>query len=298
MKNLEYIPDFFDYRDDVLLKRFPDERIREHPFYKNLIDYVLLNRSPIFYDISEPREHFSFSGAYHFQTIRSYDDVYNPETRRSIFYLHDFTHSLFPLPQNAREVSLEEFTKQFIYQERLASTETEVMLYYRIPGIRETVFTDEKIYYDVMLERGMPEPSPSEFLEHRNRLVEDPEYGRKHLSAEEDQGILRFFQIWNTLTPKWCAERWETLLTRDIPEYDWERFDVETYIPAIENFRLPEKEECQRRYERNLMRNLNMAAAILREPWEITEAKDIEARLMSLEDKAFFPEDKRKKTVL
>lgn len=296
MKNLNWIPDFEDYREYVLREFFPDERIKSHPFYRNLIDYVLVNRAPIFYDISEKREHFSFSGAYHFQTIRRYEDADNPTARMSIFFLHDFTHSLFPLPQHAKGVSLKEFTDQFIYQERLASTETEIMLYYRIPGFRETVFTDERIYYDVMAERSMPEPMPADFLEHRNKLVTDEEYGRKHLSNEEDADILRFFQIWKTLTPKWCEERWQTLQVRNVPEYPWEKFDAETYIPAIENFRMPNQKECQRFYERNTIRNLNMAAGILQKDWKVYASDEIDERFQYLEGKAFFPEDKREKS--
>lgn len=295
MRNLVWTPDFNEYREKVLAEYFDEPLITTNAFYSNLIDYVLVNRSPIFYDISEPREHFSFSGAYHFQTIRRYLDQPGSKTRQALFFLHDFTHSLFPLPQHAANVSLEEFTEQFIYQERIASTETEVMAYYRVPGLREKIFPDEKIYFDVLKERGITQPNPAEFLEHRNLMVTDAEYGQRHLPEEENIKILQFFQLWKDLTPKWCGERWRTLQSRNIPEYDWERSDVNNYEKLIKNFTLSENNDLnQRLYERNTIRNLNLGLGVLKEERRIKDASEIQGGFDYLEGKAFFPEDIRK----
>ncbi len=276
MQNLSFFARHDDYVAHLFEERFREPLIRDHPFYANLIRWVADHRSPIFFDISDPSEHFAFSGAYHFESVRAYDgDI----TRQSIFLAHDFTHLLFPFPHDMRTVTADEFVELFTYQERIASTETELLAYYRVPGLREKVFPDEKLLFDVMIERGEEQPSAAAFLPHRNALILDDPYGDEQLGDHPE--ILAWMRSWRTLTPKWCRARWADMQSRDVPTFPWERLSVDTYEAVIAGY--DGSSGSQDRYERNVLANLQMAYALMgrhdEAPTRFSEAVDAIAAL-------------------
>lgn len=277
MRDLTFYPTYRGYRTAVR-ERFEWSFLR-HPFYNNLINYIINTRAPIFYTISDPSEHFAFSGAYHFETKR---ERYPNKFRENLFWIHDFTHLLFPYYHDVYNVSEYEFTNTFIYQERLASTETEVFAYYRIPELREKVFPDEKLYYDVIRERqcfgpayqsrpwmdpletgwnGHRKPNAVDFLTHRNALVNDDAYGEAELGDYPE--ILAFFRRWRTLTPKWCGQRYKSMVGKRLPTMHFERLNAGNYEARIENY---SEVGNQDDYERITLFNLNRAFAML--GWE------------------------------
>ncbi len=270
MRDIEFYEKREDYEESIISNFLPI--IYENDFYRNLIHLTIDHYTPIFYRISHPSEHFGFSGAYHWETRR---ERYPNKARENLFWLHDFTHMLFPYPYDVFHVSEAEFLRQFTYQERISSTETEVFAYYRVPGLRELVFPDEKLYYDVLLEEGWAyngeirdgrvKPDAVEFLEHRNRLVLDDEYGDVMLGRYPE--ILAFFQQWRRLTPKWVGERYADVvkLRRRLPEYDWLRLSVNTYESYIRRYHYKRNahDRSQSRYQENVMRNVLVAYAIM-----------------------------------
>jgi hypothetical protein len=268
MKNMVFYPDFRDYKQSIF-DMFCDKDLINHPFYQNLALFVCDHRSPIYYDISDHDEHFAFSGAYHFMTRRLYAGEEGQLTRQSIFFMHDFTHLLFPYPHNVLTTSLEQFIHAFTYQERIASTETEIMSYYRVPHLREKVFSDEVILFDTL---GPMRPNPAEFLAHRNRLIMDDDYGKEHLGSYPQ--VLKWMQSWRYLTPTWCEKRYWSVKDKNIPQYNWRTLNVSNYESVITNYKhVP----AQTRYERNILRNLSMAYALLdlpNPPTCFSEAKD------------------------
>lgn len=253
MKNLNFYPDFKDYKESIF-NMFQDKDLAEHPFYKNLILFICDNISPTYYDISDPDEHFAFSGAYHFMTRRMYENKEGSKTRQSIFFLHDFSHLLFPYHHSVEGVSVEDFTNAFVYQERIASTETEIMSYNRVPGLRSKVFSDERILFDVLDEK----PDPVEFLAHRNRIIMDDAYGQQHLGEWPE--LLAWMQSWRRLTPKWCQKRYDSMLDKSVPQFDWPKLTVENYESTIADYiHIP----SQQRYEQNILQNIAIAFALL-----------------------------------
>lgn len=293
MRDLVFYPTVEEYREAVR-GRF-DPLFLNNPFYSNLIDLVVDTRAPIFYTISHPSEHFAFSGAYHFETEREkYPNVF----RRNLFWLHDFTHMLFPYAHDVYDVSEAKFIDMFIYQERLASTETELFAYYRIPELREKVFQDETLYYDVIKDRdwwgkdhnpGHLKPSASLFLPHRNKLVTDDAYGQYELGEwpNEHPDILKFFQQWRRLTPKWCGERYKSMVGVRVPDpvRSLRYLNDSNYECQVSIYRWKGHQE---NYERTTLDNLTRAYAML--GWENppTRWRHVPDAFDSLEGAVFF----------
>lgn len=292
MRDLQFYDTLAKYQQSIY-NRF-DPMFLDNPFYRNLIDYTIQYKAPIFYKISHPSEHFAFSGAYHFETEREkYPNIF----RRNLFWLHDFTHMLFPYAWDVYDVSEKKFLDDFIYQERIASTETEVFAYYRIPGLREMVFEDEELYYDVMRKRGEyalarpgkplsahGKPDASQFLAHRNKLVMYDDYGQVELEYHPD--ILKFFQQWRRLTPKWVGERYKSMVGIRIADVRGSNgFYVSTYEREISEY---VSSATQEQYERVTMANIRRAYEILGWSDPPTRWRHVPEALHSLEGAVFF----------
>lgn len=259
MRDISFFDKKSDYEDWMFNEVFSVKEITNCDFYRNLIQFIIDHRSPIFYTVSHPSEHFAFSGAYHFETRR---ERYPNKVRECLFWLHDFTHLLFPYTHDMWTTSEAYFTEQFIKQERAASNETEVFVYYRVPEIRGMVFQDEKLYHDVLVERGQTDkPATLPFLEHRYKLVENDEYGERELYDYPE--ILRFFRQWRRLTPQFCNERYRSMAGVRVPSFPWKRLSIDRYEEVISAYA---SESTQEDYERNILHNLQMAYALM--GWE------------------------------
>lgn len=284
MRDLEFFPDYREYKDHIRTTVFTENWVWETPFYRNLVNFVLDHRAPIFYTVSDSAEHFAFSGAYYFETRRQ---RYPSRTRENLFWLHDFTHMLFPYAHDVYEVPESLFLQDFWYQERIASSETEIMAYYRVPGLREKVFPDEKLWYDVLRERGWikypsaqtgkimrlhlgdKKPDAAKFLDYRIRVQMEDEFGERELGDYPE--ILQFVKQWRRLTPKWITKRYKSLVGLRVEQYPYDRnFDVHNYEQRIGNYHLTKGSEAdhyqQERYERVIMANVRMAYDLLQWP--------------------------------
>jgi hypothetical protein len=292
MRNLEFFTEVDDYEDHIWSTIFTEDWVYNTPFYQNLVHFVLDNHAPIFYTVSDAVEHFAFSGAYFFETRRV---RYPSKTREQLFWLHDFTHMLFPYAHDVYEISEKDFLAQFWYQERIASTETEIMSYYRVPGLREKVFPDEKLWYDVLRERnwinpydgfvisGDEKPGADLFLQYRIRVQMEDEFGQQELGNYPE--ILKFVQQWRRLTPNWISKRYKSVagMRIEAPQRD-RNFHAWNYEDRILSYdrraREIGKEARQENYERHIMENVRMAYDLLQwggkpEKWRhIPEAID------------------------
>src|SRR3989344_5832118 len=139
MKNITLFRTKKEYEDFVFEKIISDTTLNTHPFYRNLVQFVLDSKAPLFYWQTDPSEHANFSAYYHFVLAR---DTYKDETIRSMYFLHDFTHMLFYYPHDVKSVTEEEFENAVLLSEYAASNETEIFIHYRVPGLRDKVFVD------------------------------------------------------------------------------------------------------------------------------------------------------------
>lgn len=254
MRDLRFFARLEDYRAFVDEEIFAEPLIREHPFYRRLIDFVLCERTPLFYEISHRSEQFGFSGTYHFQTIREYPDA----GYESLFFLHDFTHLLFEYPHDLRGWSREGFERIFTYQERLASNESEVLVHFREPRLRASVLPGVRMWADVLRERGASQPDATTLYAVRDRLVMDDAFGDDVLGGEPE--VLAWLRAWRTRTPKWCDARYERLRDVPAPRFPWRRLSGGSYEAEIAAYR---PEWSQKRYETHTLRNLALGYALL-----------------------------------
>lgn len=297
MRDLEFFPTHTEYVDHLWSDVFTEPWVAETPFYANLVHFVADHYAPIFYKQTDRSEHFAFSGAYHFETRRQ---RYPNKARECLFWLHDFTHMLFPYAWDVYNVSERDFLEQFRYQEWLASSETEVFAYYRVPGLRNLVFEDEKLYYDVIRERGTygqrlkqhsakTKPDVVDFLAHRRLLVMNDEYGQDELG--EFPEILAFFQQWRTLTPKWINGRYRSLAGKRIHEFPWRRLNGENYERIISEYDAdarPSEDAREHDYKQHVMANVVAAYDLLGWDNPPTRWRHIPEALSELEGAVFF----------
>lgn len=264
MRDLAFFDKQADYIDWMTNDVLAEVKGWDSPFYNNLIDFVLHTRTPIFYTISDPSEHFAFSGAYLFETRR---ERYPNKTREALFWMHDFTHMIFPYPHDLWKVSEAEFLNTFWYQERLASSETEILSYYRVPGLRAKVFPDEKLWFDVMIERGEEKPKADQLLHRRIRVQMDDDQGERELGEYPD--ILKWIRSWRTLTPKWVNQRYRSMAGVRVPTIRRPIYGASTYEHGIGDYAGHSNYNnftTQDDYERSVMANIHVAFAIL--GWE------------------------------
>jgi hypothetical protein len=256
MRDLLFFDKKADYDDFMINNVLAEVKTWESPFYDNLIQFTLDSKSPIFYTISDPSEHFAFSGAYHFETRR---ERYPNKTREALFWLHDFTHMLFEYPHDLFNVSEREFIDLFWYQERIASNETEILSYYRVPGLREKVFPDELLWYDVKAAHGDPKPTPRQMLDTRRAIQEGNDFVAE-VEIGDHPDILKWVRSWVRLTPAWCSKRFRSMAGIRVPTRNIPRRTVDDYEHLLNHYR---SVATQDDYERNVMHNIHMAFAIL-----------------------------------
>lgn len=279
MRDLEFFETKAEYEDHIWSSVFTEPWVRECDFYRKLITFIIDHRAPIFYTVSDKDEHFAFSGAYYFETRRQ---RYPDRTREQLFWLHDFTHMLFPYAHDVYEISGKDFLDQFWYQERIASTETEVLAYYRVPHLRERVFPDEKLWYDVIRERGWHDPytateydnkfvtpgnlkpNPATFLDYRIRVQMEDDFGQQELGDYPE--ILKFVTSWRNLTPRWVNKRYASVAGLRVEQFPYDqRFDAHNYearILAYDEENRPGEEQ----YQALVKANVRMAYDLLQ--WE------------------------------
>lgn len=82
MRDLVFFAKKGDYDDYIKYDLMAEATSWGCPFYDSLIQFTLDRRAPIFYTISDPSEHFAFSGAYHFETRR---ERYPNKVRENLF---------------------------------------------------------------------------------------------------------------------------------------------------------------------------------------------------------------------
>ncbi len=257
MKKIKLFKTKKEYEDFIWSEIFTEKLIAEHPFYRNLIQFVLDARSPIFYYQSGASEHSNFSTYYNFQLIR---ETYTSETLRSMYFLHDFVHALFYYPYDMSSVTQEEFNDVIILGEYAASNETEILIHYRIPGIRQKVFQDIKIFFDALKERAIPMPPVQSLLQVRKSIIETDILDPFFFVKPEDRPIRETFKTYRG-NKAWCKERYEASLKIKNPtEYFYEFLTPINYERVISSYHTTAD---QKEYERLILMNMRLAFSVL-----------------------------------
>jgi hypothetical protein len=123
------------------------------------MDFIIDHRSPLFYEQSFEYEKPHFTQYRNFSIIRDYDNTYLSD----MYYLHDFVHMLFEYPLHVKKHSVLSFYEKLILNEQIASNETEIETYNRLPDMRAKTFP-HKIFYDTLVENDATKLSFEELL--------------------------------------------------------------------------------------------------------------------------------------
>ncbi|MEO6327224.1 MAG: hypothetical protein ABIT01_13130 [Thermoanaerobaculia bacterium] len=257
MRDLRIFATKLAYERHVFTELVSDPLIAEHPFYRRLIQFVLDGKAPLFYLQSDPTEFRNFSAYYHFILDR---ETYTNETLRSMYFLHDFTHMLFYYPHDVSSVTQEEFEEAVISSEYAASNETEVLVHYRVPGLRERVFQDRRIFFDLLRERGVAQPPVHSLLHLRKTLVErdvlDPYFFQDARDAPVRETLKSYAG-----NGAWCKHRMrEIRRLKDPTEYFYRFLTPTNYERVLASY---ESTATQESYERVTLRNLRLAYELL-----------------------------------
>lgn len=249
-----------EYRADFVARALPDATIRDHDFYRRLIGWVVDHRTPLLYEQDHPNEYTNLSINFNWLLLRDYTSTMlgAPETILTMYVVHELAHMTHWLPIRLGELSAGEYADQFTRSEYRASNETEILMHYRIPDLRPTVFRNQRIVYDVLRERGMLQPSMVRLCNLRPLFVEDTVLDG--FFGDGDAEIAARFKKYAG-NRAWARERFgairEYFARTDLPQGDGLTNDeyedvLRTYEPSL----------TQERYERNIVTNIRLGFAM------------------------------------
>lgn len=258
MKNLIILPTIEEYRAFILEKIVAQRTIQEHPFYHNLIEFIVDHRSPIFFEPSDECEYAHFTQSFAFILMRK---GYENRTIEDLYYLHDFVHMLFGYPLQPRSFTIDWFRTVALYNEYIASNETEIMTYYRLPELRKKTF-EFPILFDFLFEKSDAKPTVKELFETRKNYID---YGKlpAFIKTEEAKEVLSFLsrfkdnneawvKLWYYKFPAIEPDLFSERLTLPIRNYD---SLIYSYVPV----------NSQKLYEDNILHNIRYGLSLLGE---------------------------------
>lgn len=280
-KNLEDYKRFI--RDNIVINR----EFYENDFYRGLIDFIIDNRTPIFFYPSKDYEYAHFTQYFNWVLIR---DNYDNSYIKDLYFLHDFVHMVFFNPLNPRVFSVEEFRNISVSNERVAANETEIFVYYRLPELRNRTFKFH-ILYDYLRARykNIPEVEEVEIL--RTKLIE----GKKvpyFLNNRDGKRIVAFLRRFKDNNKLWAKLWWSNFPQNrskylknqiSLPPLDYERF-LRNYRPSL----------TQEGYEKNIIRNITLGLEMLGKKNFPGDNEDVNKYLSLFENKIFMENTAKK----
>jgi hypothetical protein len=260
MRGIRIFPTAEEYVEDFLARGLPEESIRTNDFYRRLIGWVIDQRSPLLYEQDHPDEYTNLSINFNWLLLRNYAQTKlgPPQTILSMYVLHELAHMTHWLPTRFDELSAGEYADQFTRSEYRASNETEILIHFRIPALRATVFTDQRIVSDVLHDKGIEQPSMNRLCNLRPLFVEDTALDGFFTGPDADIAA-RFKRYAGNR--EWARGRFEAIrqyfTTIDLPQgsglTNTEYEDVlHAYEPSL----------TQAKYEQNMITNVRFGYAM------------------------------------
>jgi hypothetical protein len=255
MKDLKLFPTLAEYRNYIHTEIIKTDVFKNHPFYRGLIDFVIDHRSPIFFKGTKEHEYAHFTQYFNFVLMR---DNYPNDFIRDMFFMHDFVHMVFDNPLNPKDYSFDYFCEIVNYNEYVASNDTEILTYYRIPEFREKSLP-YKILYDLLIEKYKTAPSVETLLNIRKAIVFDETDGGLG-STDVSEKIFSFLRKFKENNKVWC-ELWYNGFPKIPAPYAHKRtcLSLKDYVQVLENY-MPEHNE--ERYRFNILTNVQTALSL------------------------------------
>ncbi len=246
MKNIRWFETLKEYRQFIKDEIVVSPIFYEHPFYRGLIDFIIDHRTPVFYYASEEYEYSHFTQYFNFVLIR---EGYN----------NRFVHMVFDNPLNLSDLSFEYFCEIANHNEYVASNDTEILTYYRLPDFRSKSL-DYPILYDILKNKYSETPAINTLLDLRKNIIADNDVG---LSGEQAAGVLAFIKKFKENNSVWCR-RWYD----DFPKIKTDYYKKRLCLPLLEydiflqNYTSINSEEL---FQKNVLENIRTGLAMLGE---------------------------------
>lgn len=257
MKNLRFFDSHQDYEEFVFTDVFRTDVFRTHFFYRRLINWVLVNRTPVWFDYSDASEHAHFTQYFGLFLRRNY---YENPVIHDLYVLHDMVHNLFEYPMYPRSMPFEKFANLAIDHEYVASNETEIMVYLRVPGLRERTFP-KPILYDLLCDHWYDAFNPQSLLALRRSLASSASHWALF---NKDNGARDIQKYMSRVSANWV---WSALWYDQVP-YVYTRpawadkalyLTHDNYVSVLSEY---DGALDQETYERNLTSNASMWARL------------------------------------
>ena len=255
MKNIQLFKRKEIYEEFVFNEIFKDERIKRHPFYRNLIQFVLDAKAPVFYEQTDTSEYANFSAYYNWVLRRA---GYTNPTIESMYFLHDFAHMMFDYPYDMSSVSEDEFNETVITNEYAASNETEILAHYRVPGLRQSVLQDRRIFFDTLTDMGLSQPTVHQLLGMRRLLIETSTLDFLFSKPEDEQVIAQLKSYSGNRA--WCKTRFQQVVDLNPTEYFFWSLRPLNYERVLINY---QSTSTQENYERTVLKTVRIMCAVM-----------------------------------
>jgi hypothetical protein len=259
MKNIEIPKTAESYQSDIAERAFPDREIADNDFYRRLIGWVVDNKTPLLYEPTHPDEVPNLSINFNWLLLKDYEDskIGQPDTIKTMYALHEFTHMTNWLPTRLDEISADEYADQFTRSEYRASNESEILLHYRVPELRPRVLQGMTIAADILKRMGIGQPSSALLGKVRPLLIEHDDFdGLAGDDPDAKAEIARMKQF--SGNHEWAREHFKLIrpLFQDASlPLGTGLIDTE-YEAVISNY---EPNLSQDQYEANVIENVRLA---------------------------------------
>lgn len=257
MQNFKFFNTFKDYRSYVNEYVFGINEFKDHVYYRGLIEFVIRNRAPIFFELSHDVEFSHFTQYFNFVLDRK--DYYKNEYVRCMYFTHDFLHMCFHNPLRPRDLTFDRFCRILNANEWVASNDTEIKTYYNIPGMREKSL-EYPIMYDVLKSAGYNEmPSTEWLLTLRKNIMNglnDFPIHKLRGSHKDTETVFAYLRKFKANNRKWCQ-----LWYQKFPEINFPYTSERLYLPVIgydeylRNYRPDSSINEEKHYKQNVLLN-------------------------------------------
>lgn len=245
MKQIVIQPTLREYREYIKKDILKNDIWYTNNFYRWLIDFIIDHRSPLFYEQSFEYEKSHFTQYRNFCIKRNYENSYLSD----MYYLHDFVHMLFEYPMHVKNHSVLSFYEKLVLNEQIASNETEIYTYYRLPQVREKTFP-HPIFYDSLLATTSSKLSFEELLGIRI-IIAKMGYciiDWKEINDETTKFISKF---WHR-NIEWTEMRYANYPVVDLERTSYTYLSLNNYEKCCEDYVSVDDEA---RYQHNILTN-------------------------------------------
>jgi hypothetical protein len=283
VKNLKIFSTLNKYRSYLYDEIVRTPEFQSHPFYRGLVSFIIDHRTPIFFELSHPYEYAHFSQYFNYVLMRN---DYPNDYIRDMFFMHDFVHMAFDNPIQPAKLTFDYFCEVANYNEYVASNDTEVLTYYRIPEMREKSFS-YPILFDLISKKDPEMPSVRRLLDTRRAIVWD----NNDCGLGDEEGasqIFAFLRKFKENNRVWC-ETWY----HQYPELNIRYAEKRLTLPIISyDIFLPNYvgHTDEESYRTNVLYNVRVGLMMLGEPDLPTHFEACEEALAKFEGKVLMDE--------